>query len=576
MPNPEDNKTRKLEEFIWISTLENALKFDGRANQGAIVGKLFVFDPSLKERMKEVAPMIGKIVSSVNSLSVDQQEKELLKLVPDFFDKQKSKKEQRKKEARELPPLKDAEEGNVKTRMPPGPSKYPHIGHAVSFGINYLYAKEYNGKCILRFDDTNPEVEKQEFVDAIIEDITEYMGMKPDEIVFASDSMPEFYSYVDRLIEEHHVYACSCPSEKIANARRNMKDCPHRKQTRNETKEIWEQMRLGKKKDYALRLRIDMEHKNAVMRDPVIFRVIDKPHYRQKKKYKVWPTYDFESPVVDGMNGITHVLRSNEFDSRIELHHYIAKLLGFSEIPYKHYGRINITGTLTQGREIRKKIDDKEFIGWDDPRLVTLKALKRRGIVREAIVNVVKMSGLSKQNTNIDFSVVAAENRKILDNSAKRFFFIKKPKKIIVEGAPELEHELNLHPEHSRNGRPMKTHNEFYIEEDDFKAIKDGEVCRLMDCLNYVKKGKNIEYHSTPHSEFKGKGKHIIHWLPIHKDMKLIEVEVMMPNSKVIMGLAEPTIKILEEGDVIQFERFGFCRLDSKKKGKYHFWYTHD
>ena len=566
----------KLKEFIWISALENAIKFNGRANPGAIVGKLFLFDASIKENVKEVMPLLNKIVSDVNALSLEQQKQELVKLVPDFFESEKDKKTQRKKEARELPPLKDAEDGKVVTRMPPGPSKYPHIGHAISFGINYLYAKEYNGRCILRFDDTNPEVEKQEFVDAIKEDIIEYMGMKPDEIIFASDSMEELYRYVERLIEEHHVYACSCPSEDIAKSRREMKDCSHRTQTRNETKEIWEQMKLGKKKEFALRLRIDMKHKNAVMRDPVVFRVITTPHYRQKTKYKIWPTYDFESPLVDAINGITHVLRSNEFDSRIELHNYIVKLLGFPEAFYRHYGRVNVTGSLTQGREIRKKIEDKQFIGWDDPRLVTLKALRRRGIVRDAIINVVKMAGLSKQNTNIDFSVVAAENRKILDKEAKRFFFIEKSKKIVVEGAPDLDNELSLHPEHSRGGRRLKTSNEFYIDEKDFKAIEDGEICRLMDCLNFVKDGKKIKYHSTPHSEFKKKGTHIIHWLPANSEVKLMEIDVMLPNAKVITGLAEPTLKMISEGDVIQFERFGFCRLDSKKKGKFVFWYTHD
>ncbi|MFW6231094.1 MAG: glutamate--tRNA ligase, partial [Nanoarchaeota archaeon] len=458
----------------------------------------------------------------------------------------------------------------------PGPSKHPHAGHAVSFGINYLYAQSYDGQCILRFDDTNPEVEKQEFVDAIKEDIIDYLGMKPTKIVFASDHIGTMIEKVEELIKDHHIYACSCPSESISKDRKSMKECPHRSQTRNETKCIWDEMKEGRKKNYALRLRIDMAHKNAVMRDPVIFRVITTPHYRQKKKYTVWPMYDFESPFMDGYLGITHVMRSNEFDSRIELHHYIAELLGFPKIPYKHYGRISITGSLTKGREIREKIEKGNFIGWDDPRLVTLKALRRRGITKEALHNLAKTAGMSKQNTNIDFSVIASENRKILDESAHRFFFIKKPKKVTIEGAPSLDNELHLHPEHARGGRRMRSTDTFYIEEDDCKQIKEGEICRLMDCLNFTKKGNRFIYHSTPYEEYKGKGRTIIHWLPAGE--KLLDVEVFMPDATTLKGLGEPAIKTLKKDAIIQFERFGFCRLDAidKKEQIYRFWYTHD
>ena len=567
---------KKLREFILISALENAIKFKGKANQGAIVGKLFVYDPSLKENMKEVMPILSSIIKETNSLSQQEQEKKLLELVPDYFESEKQKKTERKKEARELPPLKDAEDGKVVTRMPPGPSKYPHIGHAISFGINYLYAKSYNGKCILRFDDTNPEVEKQEYVTAIKEDVIDYMGMKPDEIIFASDYIDDMYALVEDVIKDGKAYACSCESEKIAENRRNCEECPHRNQLVDETFKIWNGMKKGDNSECALRLKIDMKHKNAVMRDPVIFRVIKTEHYRQKNKYKVWPTYDFESPIVDGINKITHVLRSNEFDTRIELHNYISKLFGFGEIYYKHYGRANIVGSLTQGREIRNKIETGEYIGWDDPRLVTLKALKRRGIVRDAILNVVKMSGLSKQNTNIDFSVISAENRKILDEKAKRFFFIKSASKIHINSAPNLELELNMHPSNRDGGRKFSTSNDFYIEKEDLDKINDNEITRLMDCLNFIKDGDVFNFHSLDHLEFKKKGKNIIHWLPINENSKLIDVEIMMPNAEVIKGLSEPNLEKISIGDVIQFERFGFCKLDSIKNKKYLFWFTHD
>ncbi len=562
-----------LEKHIRIAALENAIKFDGKPSQGAVVGRLFSIDPELKKEMKEISPLISKIVSEIGKLSVDEQKKKLTELDPGFQEKQKEKKEARKKAARELPPLKDAEEGKVITRMPPGPSKHPHIGHAISFGINYLYAKEYSGKCILRFDDTNPEVESQEYVDANIDDITSFLGFKPDKTVFASDSMDKLYGYAEKLIEEGKAYACSCSAEDISASRKEMRACPHREQDINETFAIWEGMREGTNEGYALRLKIDMEHKNAVMRDPVIFRVISAAHYRQGKKYKVWPTYDFESPVIDGINGITHVLRSNEFDSRIELHHHISKLLGFPEIPYKHYGRVNITGSVTQGRVIREKIDSGEFIGWDDPRLVTLKALRRRGITCEAILNIVKMAGLSKQATNIDFSVIAAENRRILDAKAKRYFFIEEPCEITVKGAPRQDISLKTHPSATKKERKFKTDEHFLIDSKDLDALEEGALARLMDCLNLVKKGDTLEFYSTSLDDYKSSGKRIMHWLPGSGN---IATEVMMPDGSTRKGLAEHRAESLKEGDIIQFERFGFCRLDKKEKDLLRFWYAHD
>lgn len=570
-----------LEKEIRIAALENAVKFKGKANQGAIIGKLFSLDASLKAQMKTLAPMIGKILSEINSLDFDKQEHELRDLVPDFAGQEKAKKDARKKERGELPPLKEAEEGKVITRMPPGPSKYPHVGHAISFGINYLYSQMYHGKTVLRFDDTNPEVEKQEFVEAIREDVEDYLGFKADEIIYASDFMDKFYGMFDKLIETGHCYTCDCPSESISKNRKEMKSCKHHDMKKDETKSIFEEMKKGHKTDFTLRLRIEMDHKNAVMRDPVIARVITTSHYRQKRKYNVWPMYDFESPVVDGMNGITHVMRSNEFDSRIELHHYIADLFGYKAIPYKHYGRSSITGSLTQGREIRAKIDAGDFVGWDDPRLVTLKALKRRGIVREAIINLVKRAGLSKTNTNIDFSVISTENRKILDESAKRYFFIadNEAVNVTIKDAPELQNELDLHPTNNHGGRHMNTNSEFIMNKKDYDNFKDGQFIRFMDCLNFQVsniKDKKFLYDSTEHVKFKKVGDTIIHWLP--KSDNLIKTEIFMPDATTLKGHSEPAIKSLEEGDVIQFERFGFCRLDKieKKAGVYKFWYTHD
>ncbi|PLW80484.1 glutamate--tRNA ligase [Candidatus Woesearchaeota archaeon] len=546
----------KLKKVARSLALENAVKFGGRANPGAVIGPLMKlvegFNP--KEHAKEV----NIIVQEVNNLSSEEQKKE--------FESLGSVREEKVKEERNLPPLKNAEEGKVITRMPPGPSKYAHVGHAISFLINYMYAKEYNGKCILRFDDTNPDVDAQEYVDSITDNLTNYLGIKPDSIIFASDDMDKFLDYAEKLIEQGNAYTCNCPSEKISEDRRAEKACIHRDQNKDEIRKSWEEMKNGTAKDTVLRLKINMQHKNAVMRDPAIYRVNTNNHYRQKNKYSVWPLYDFESSIEDGLNKVTHVLRTTEFDSRIELHNYMATLLGFSEIEYKHYGRANIVGAVTQGREIRKLIESGEYIGWDDPRLVTLLALKRRGIVKETFYELTKKAGLSKSNTNIDFTVIAAINRQILDKSAKRFYFIENPKEIVVDGAPNQEIILDIHPDNMKAGRRFNTNNSFLIE----KADDSSDEIRLIDCLNY-KEGKFL---STSFQDFNGKNK--IHWLPNDKK-QIVNVEILMPENKTKKGIGEKTIGILDVGDVIQFERFGFCRLDSidKKNNTFKFYFTH-
>jgi glutamyl-tRNA synthetase len=585
-----------LNKEIRIAALENALKFKGKCNQGAIIGKLFSLDPSLKSEMKTLAPLIGKIVSEINSKSLEEQKDELLKLKPNFEDELAEKKKHNKESRSDLPELRGAEMGKVVTRMAPEPSKYNHIGHAVSFLINYMYAKKYEGKCILRFDDTNPEKETQEYVDAMKSDVLDYLDIKADKVVFASDSNDEYIKIADKLVDSNNAYVCHCEQSTMSLFRREMKECSCRNESVDYHKNIWNSMKNndipkdknGNEIGYVLRLRIDMSHKNAVMRDPVIFRIVDKPHYRQGTKYKVWPMYDFECALIEGELGVTHVMRSNEFESRIELQNYIREVCGYSNHPIiKQYARFNVTGATTKGREIKELIDSGEFIGWDDPRLVTLRALKRRGIVKEAYYELAKVIGMSKTNSNLNFEVIAAINRKLLDASAKRFFFIENPVKIIVNNAPSKNLELEYHPEHNYGKRSFNLSNNYLIEKSDFERISQGEIIRLIDNINIrsnnEKDKTNFDFVSENYEDYrKEKGKQIIHFLPGVDDAninkEIVNVEILMPDNTIKNGLAEHNISKLNIGEVVQFQRFGFCRFDSfdKKNRIYKFWYTHE
>ncbi len=569
------------EEIIIKLALENAIKFKGKANPKALIGSVLREHPEAKKNMQELNSNISKITEEINSLSFEEQEKKLLQINPSYFEQKQEKKQQRKEERSSLPDLPNAEHGKVITRVPPEPSKYNHLGHAMSFLINYLYAKKYDGKVILRFDDTNPEKSTTEFVEAAKEDILNYLEIKPEKIIFASEHMEKYYQYAERLIAEGQSYVCSCSKETMSDGRRNGIECPHRNQTIEENTALWNGMKNGEYEEgtKVLRLKIDMQHKNAVMRDPVIYRLSYKPHYRVNKEYNVWPMYDFECAIEEGLNEVTHVMRSDEFDSRIELQNYIAKLFGFPEVYYKHYGRYNITGSTTQGREIRALIETGNYIGWDDPRLVTLRALKRRGIVKEAYYQLAQSIGLSKTRTNLDFSTIAAINRSILDKKAKRFFGVTNDVLIKVNNIPENLKKVNLkfHPEDEEKNRTLDLTNEFYINKQDLISIELGQVLRLMDCMNIKKISETeFDFESLTHEEFKSNPAKtsLIHYVP--KNGLELHAEILMDDISIKEIVCEQDLAHLKEGEVIQFERFGFCRLDHiEDDGTRVFWFTH-
>ncbi|MFC1755594.1 glutamate--tRNA ligase [Thermoproteota archaeon] len=559
---------KKAEKAIRNHVLLNAFKF-GKSEPGRIIGKILGEMPELRNDMSLLTSTIGDIVVEVNKMKKDDIEKELKKSAPELLEKKEEK-------PKVLPELKGAEKGKVVTRIPPEPSKYNHLGHALSFLINYIYAQKYNGKCILRFEDTNPVTAKQEYVDAMKEDVLDYLDIKPDKVVYVSDDMDTFYEYAAQLINDGHAYFCACERDTMQDQRHKGIACEHTKRNPDENMKEWKNMLSGKYREgeCCIRLKIDMKSKNHVMRDPVILRIVEGEHYRQGNKFLVWPMYDFENAVEEHLTGVTHILRSSEFGKmRIELQEHIKKILGLNQQIAVQYGRFNVIGAVTQGREIRQMIEEQKVMGWDDPRLVTLKALKRRGIVKDAFYELVNEVGLSRTQTNIDFRVIAAINRRLLDASAHRYFFVKDPVEVTVEGAPEQNIELDLHPDNKKGGRKLKTADKFYLAQEDIDLLKPKKLYRLMDCLNFTESKKKYSFDSTDHEKYKKQGEKIIHWLPVTDE--LVEVEIMMDDGSLVRGLGEPAMKNLKVGDTVQLERFGFCRLDEITESRLVFWFGH-
>ncbi|MBI4143831.1 glutamate--tRNA ligase [Candidatus Woesearchaeota archaeon] len=542
----------------WV--LYNAVFYNGKASQGAVIGKIIAEHPEAKDKLKDIAKDVAQTIKEVNSMIPEQQRKELESIAPELL-------QEKPKEEPKLKQLPNATEGNVVMRLAPEPSKYMHIGHALVFLIQNMYAKEYKGKCYLRFEDTNPEKSTKEFYESIKEDLG-WLGITYDKEVILSEHNELFYEYAEKLIKTGSAYVCSCPQEELKTLRMKKLACPCRK---NSAISEWKKMldKTYKEGQRTLRLIGDMTSDNGTLRDPILFRICEVPHWKQGTKYTVWPMYDFANAIADAHWKTTHVIRSKEFELREELQTLIREKLSLKGPIVTEVGRYKIAGATTQGREIRQMIENKEITGWDDPRLVTIKALRRRGFVPQMFKELALIAGLGKTGGNIDFRVLSSINRKLIDSVAHRYFFISEPKLISVDGAPEQKIELDLHPESKKGGRAFKPNSNFIIENKDYESMNQKEEYRLMECLNLRKDKDKLTFTSTKNASFRGTKR--IHWLPANENIK---ASVLMPDGNTIHGLAETNVHKVNEGEVIQFERFGFCRLDNKKSMEFR--YTHE
>ena len=549
-----------MKKQILKHALANALEYKGRANIQAVLGKVLSEKPGLKNKIKQISKEIKKVVEEINTWEPDKQQAEYKKLGI----KEKKKVEKPKDELPELP---NAKKGKVVTAFVPEPSKYPHIGHAKSALINFLYAKKYKGKFILRFEDTNPELAKGEFYDAFIDGLR-WLGIKWDKIDHISDHIPKYYEATEKLLKENIAYVCKCKQEIIKKLRFEMKGCEHREQSVEENLNLWNQM-LEKLKegDVSVRLKILMEHQNPNLRDPTIMRIIEHPHYRTNSKYRVWPMYDFGTSLMDGWEEITHRIRSKEFELRTELQQFIQKSAGIKSPHIMEIARFNLEGVPSSGRIIREMINNKELLGWDDPRLTTLMALKRRGFQPDGIKKFLVATGISKSESTLTWDMIESYNRSAIDKLANRYFMITDPVSIKVEASPVKTYaEEPLHPEFPDRGKrkiPVNV-NKIFIEKKDLEKFS-GMKTRLIGLFNIM-----LAEESKHVSQELGHEISKIQWV----SDKNVPVKIVMNDGSIVKGLAEPDVAKLKVDDIIQFVRFGFCRVDQVKP-ELIFYFTH-
>lgn len=532
------------EIYIRKIALANAVEHEGHAEVNSVLGKIISEHPESKEQIKNLIPKIKKIVDEINVLEKSDQEK----ILSDYGG---VKKKERGEEKHELPDLPEAVKGKVVTAFPPEPSKYPHIGHAKAALINFEYARKYKGKFILRFEDSNPEKSQKEFYGAMIDGL-KWMGIKWDAIDYLSDHLPEYYKGAEKLIKKGEAYVCLCDQETVKKLRAAGEGCEHRETKPAENLKLWMNMLEKMKEGSAtMRMKIDMKHLNTTMRDPSIFRIIDKPHVRTKKKYRVWPMYDFGTSMLDAWEKITHRVRSKELELRKELQDHILKTLGYKAPYITEIGRFQIKGTLTQGREIRELVSKSEF-GWDDPRLVTLVALRRRGFVPEALREFLLSTGVTKTESVYEWQSIEAFNRKTIDPIADRYFGVIDPAEIKVEGLNVDSISVQMKPG-SKKKRIIKIgSNKIYLDKEDLKNMTGQKAGLMFLCT--VNFGEVSRFVSTEISHEIPK----IHWVGEPN----VKIKVVMPDGKIVNGIGESALKKLKVGQMIQLYRVGFCRVD--------------
>ncbi len=568
---PTDDKLRQL---IMKFAVKNAVDF-GKADIGSVIGKVI---PSAKGiPIDEIKSQVKEVVGEVNRMGRADLEAEYEKHRDEF---EKKAAETVKRTEKPNMVLDGAFEGDFATRWPPEPSGYQHIGHAKPIFLEDEFRKIYKGKFFLYFDDTNPEKEKQEYVDADKADL-QWLGIKFDKEYYASDNMEKIYECAKRLIEKGNAYVCMCDQETMKRNRNSMEECDHRKRAPKENLEEFNKMLAG---DYQeggaiLRFKGDMKSQNTVMRDPTIARIKTDRHYRQGTKYKVWPTYDLAAPINDSMQGVTDVLRSKEYELRDELNKKILHLLGLRTPRIHQFARLNIIGNTTHKREIRELVASGAISGWDDPRLMTFKGLKRRGIMPAAIREFALRAGMTKTDSELPLESLLAENKKIIDPTAKHLFFVSNPVAVKVDVDEAKEVRLKLHPSGDHGHREYVIGGAFYISGEDAKGLKKGTVLRLKDTLDIkvLSKGKTI----TAEKGDGEKASKIVQWVAEGNYVKcsvLIPGQLMddrdnfNPNSlETVEGYVEKYAEQLKEHEVVQFERFGYCILDDKRKMQFIF-----
>ncbi len=553
----------ELEELARKYALKNAVEHEGQCNPGAVIGKIFA-EGEFTDKA-EVGKVAGRICSEINQLSLENQKKEI-----DAYEF----KEKEKEEHDPVPDLNNAEEQEVVVRFAPNPNGPPHLGHARGMIINGELKQKYNGKLILRFDDTDP-VNKRPLEDAyeMYKEDYEWLEYEIDEVRYSSKNFDTYIEYAEKLIEDGRAYVSKASQKEMQQHRRNGTASEYRDQTVQKNLELWEKMKNGSlnEGEAVLKVKTDLDHKNPAVRDFVAFRIIDNPnHPATGNKYCVWPLLDFQGAIEDYVMGTTHIVRGKDLRASTERQKYIYDYFGWDYPEVMYWGTVDISGfdAPVSSSSLGKMVQNGELQGWDDPQAPTIRALRRRGFQAEAIKQYFIEMGVTENDLEASIEGLEKANTRVLDEKVDRRFYVKDALKLEVREVPaDLEAEIPVHPEFPDRGNRTPEINvenkrlNIFVEDED---VEDG-FFRLKGLCNIEITDGVPVYQPGDHKKAIENDANFIHWVPESSKNAVVK----MPDGENIEGLVEPAET--QVGEIVQFERFGFARKDSEKV----YYFTH-
>ena len=573
----DEDVRKRVERQAEIDALYNAVKHDSEAQVGAIMGPLMGENPEFREYGDEIASVIGPVVGQVNGMDPDQRRARLAELAPERVEELAA---EQKADERTLPDLSGAEAGEVRMRVAPNPNGPWHIGHARMGAVVGTYAERYDGSFLCRFDDTDPETKRPDLdaYDAIL-DAIDYLGFEPDEVVLASDRLETYYEHGRQLIDAGGAYTCSCPAGAFSELKNAGEACPHREKEAGQVREEFAEMIAGgyDAGEMVLRVRTDIEHPNPALRDWVAFRMVDTPHPREAAAaYRCWPMLDFQSGVDDHLTGVTHIIRGIDLQDSAKRQQFVYDYFDWEYPEVVHWGHVEVTAydVPMSTSAIRERVESGDLDGWDDPRAPTVASLRRRGIRGEALVSAMTELGMSTSNVDLAMSSVYAENRERVDADTDRAFLVRDDSdhdavECPVEGGPDAG-TPPVHPEFNERGRrEIPVDGAVFVESADLPPAGERVWLKGFGCVRHA--GDALVSVDAPLSVTREEGVDIVHWVPADAS---VPVRLHTPEGE-LAGHAEPGVCEYRVGDLLQFERVGFARLDSPDTDPLVAYFTH-
>lgn len=555
--------SNEIKKLAFHLALENASKF-GKAKSDVVIGHILARDPGLKQKLKEITEVVNAACQEVNSMTLEQIRHKLQELGPPPPVKREPKKHEL-----ELPP--NPEIPGYVLRFAPNPDGPLTLGNASPAILSSFFAYKYNGKFILRFEDTSPSVKPPlpEAYSWIVEDL-KWLGIIPDEIYYQSDRLEIYYDYAEKLIKMGYAYVCTCRPEDFRKHIAKRQPCPHREQSIETNLKLWDMMLEGKFSpgQAVFRVKTDLSHPNPAVRDWPALRVDLSSHPRTGTKYKVWPLYNWSCAVDDHEMGITHIIRGKEHVTNEIRQAFVFNYFGWKKPITINNGRVKLEGSVLSKSKIIRGIKSKEFLGPDDPRLGTIMALRRRGFRPEVVKKIILELGLKPVEATLKWENIYAQNRVVIDKDTPRLFFVKGPVELKIDNFPLIEEViLPNHPDNKNLGSrriKLSKDEKMFISIDDAKNLKANEEIRLMNLFNVVIEKEfdgevvKAKFLSTETKSRKASLK-LIQWVASGSSVK---TKVLMPNAEYVEGLAESNLKSIMPGSVVQFVRFGFVKIE--------------